>query len=198
MRLTEQDVKDLKELCNPAIDVHMCNLLDTVEVLQTEINQRNMVGDFKYLNTRFAMSQGENGRLKGENRKLKRQIAALQQEKLQRIREMSEQWAKEIVRADGLQKENERLKEEISGLRYSKETALKIIEKYVNQIDEGEKESEQLQARAAQMREALKKAREILQDMVDVAEKCGSAYLYRRDTEKVIILLKQIAEVIGE
>jgi len=46
--------------------------------------------------------------------------------------------------------------------------------------------------------EALKQAREILQDMVDVAEKCGSAYLYRRDTEKVIILLKQIAEVIGE
>ena len=37
-------------------------------------------------------------------------IEALQQEKLQRIKEVSEQWGKEVVRADGLQQENEQLK----------------------------------------------------------------------------------------
>jgi len=46
-----------------------------------------------------------------------------------------------------------------------------------------------------EMAEALKQAGDILQDMVDVAEKCGSAYLYRRDTGKVIDLLAKIAEV---
>jgi chromosome segregation ATPase len=39
--------------------------------LKSEIEQRNLAGDFKVLITRIAMSQGENGRLKGENRKLK-------------------------------------------------------------------------------------------------------------------------------
>ncbi|MEN6312766.1 MAG: hypothetical protein ABFD25_00805 [Clostridiaceae bacterium] len=39
MRLTDEDIKDLKELCNPAIDVHMCNLLDTIEALQQENQQ---------------------------------------------------------------------------------------------------------------------------------------------------------------
>jgi hypothetical protein len=39
-------------------------------------------------------------------------IEVLQQEKLQRIRDVSEQWAKEIVRADELQQENEQLQQE--------------------------------------------------------------------------------------
>jgi len=44
-------------------------------------------------------------------------IEALQQEKLQRIKEVSEQWAKEIVRADELQQENEQLKAQNGAMR---------------------------------------------------------------------------------
>jgi DNA repair ATPase RecN len=44
-------------------------------------------------------------------------IEAQQQEKLQRIKEISEQWAKEIVRADELQQENEQLKAQNGAMR---------------------------------------------------------------------------------
>ncbi|MFA5307493.1 MAG: hypothetical protein WC365_08650 [Candidatus Babeliales bacterium] len=262
-------------------------------------------------------------------------IEALQQEKLQRIKEVSEQWAKEVVRADGLQKENEqlygtidrlhmmisspnetnRIKLKICGaellIRYTDDEKEQIKElsqmesrmkqdlerikaekdvlesSYMNAEmnlehmtslhEEAKKENERLKDRnttyvnenANQAREierlnelfdisadfhnpadvaeierlkeqvalireeledarifvwngnctdaesilnralstapttyhnpadveALKQAGDILQDMVDVAEKCGSAYLYRRDTGKVIDLLAKIAEV---
>jgi hypothetical protein len=46
--------------------------------------------------------------------------------------------------------------------------------------------------------EALKQAREILQDMVDVANTCDSAYLYKKDTGKVIGLLAAIDKAVGE
>lgn len=45
---------------------------------RTEIEQRNLAGDFAYVIGQFTSSQGENGRLKGENRKLKKELAESQ------------------------------------------------------------------------------------------------------------------------
>ncbi|MFA5307327.1 MAG: hypothetical protein WC365_07810 [Candidatus Babeliales bacterium] len=57
-------------------------------------------------------------------------VEALQQEKLQRIKEVSEQWAKEIVRADELQQENEQLKAQNGAMREALETLIKSLESY--------------------------------------------------------------------
>jgi len=55
------------------------------------------------------------------------------------------------------------------------------------------REVEQLRQREAAYREASAKAIEMLQDMVDVANTCGSAYLYKRDTEKVTKLIEALS-----
>ncbi len=56
----------------------------------------------------------------------------------------------------------------------------------------------QLRGQVAAMREASAKATEILQDMVDVANTCGSAYLYRGDIGRVSEVIKSLSTDAGD
>ena len=49
MRLSIESVRELKELCNPTIDIHMCNLIETIEAQQQEIDRlKATLDDWKY------------------------------------------------------------------------------------------------------------------------------------------------------
>jgi len=54
-------------------------------------------------------------------------------------------------------------------------------------------ENEILKLQLEKLKAASKEAAEILRDMVDVANATGSAYLYRRDTENVLRVIKALA-----
>lgn len=55
-----------------------------------EIEQRNLAGDFVYVIGKYKSSQGDNARLKGENRKLRKELTASQQETRAAVADLKE------------------------------------------------------------------------------------------------------------
>ena len=53
-----------------------------------------------------------------------------------------------------------------------------------------------LELEIEKLKAASKEASEILWDMIDVANTTGSAYLYRRDTENVLLVVKKLESLI--
>ncbi|EHQ88234.1 hypothetical protein [Desulfosporosinus youngiae] len=67
----------------------------------------------------------------------------------------------------------------------AREKACEIIRKL-------EAEKDRLKLQLENLKTACKETAEILGDMVDVANATGSAYLYRRDTENVLRVIKAL------
>jgi hypothetical protein len=87
---------------------------------------------------------------------------------------------------------------EDSGLSHEQVKALQLEneelrDKYAKLNDFEQSQCAKLLAQLGMLREAAKSAAEILQDMVDVAIVSGSACLYRRDTFKVIGVIKALS-----
>jgi len=108
----------------------------------------------------------------------------------------------------GLKQENEQLQAQltdITKIRDDYATAARVIALYLVDFCDNSMPYDKMIADAARKAcmavekrdEALKQAREILQDMVDVANVSGSAYLYKRDTGKVIEVIAAIDKIGG-
>ncbi len=77
LRMAADNCCGANSVCTKAADL-IESLQGQLAEARTEIEQRNLAGDFTYVIGQFASSQGENGRLKGENRKLKKELAESQ------------------------------------------------------------------------------------------------------------------------
>lgn len=136
-------------------------------------------------------------------------IEALQQEldSLQKCYDVTnESWKQLKQDNEQLQAQNEQLQARLQISPYGDDKIDELEEAFENV----KFQNEQLQAKYAKLNDfeqsqcaklltkALKRAKEILQDMVDVANVSGSAYLYKRDAGKVIEVIAAIDKAVGE
>ena len=128
-------------------------------------------------------------------------IEALQQEKLQRIKEMSEQWGRAVERADELQTENDRLKKLIADANYSLTNLHESCDIFREDLDDAnaqmayrDKVIGELKAQNGAMREAMKQAKEAL----EISNNVSVHWLNSAGQKIIEDALVKISEVVGE
>jgi hypothetical protein len=155
-RLSMDEVQDLKELCNPKYDYHMCNLIETIESQQQEIGQlkdenasiRNWNACEEEDHKRLVESDKRRIKLEDENEQLKEQCDTLADTVNMFAPYVIGKSEAEIIEE---LKQLITLKQEIERLEKQTTTTAAIAD----HIKGLEHDNEQLKARNASMREAL-------------------------------------------